>query len=85
MWNVEIHLHPLVVEEDGIFPAISSYLTDGNQVFQQSGDYTVLIDNLQDKPSLEEAIRDYVPKTIEIWRNGSGKEDMQKPSPTPLS
>lgn len=40
----------------------------------ESGEYTVLMNNLQDKPSLEEAIRDYVPKTIEIWRNGSGKE-----------
>lgn len=50
------------------------YLGSFEFVPGESGEYTVLMNNLQDKSSLEEAVKDYVPKTIEIWHNGSGKE-----------
>lgn len=39
------------------------------------GDYTLLMDNLQNKPTLEEAIKDYVPKCVDGWHEVPGQAD----------
>ncbi len=39
------------------------------------GDYVTLMENLQNKPTLEEAIKDYVPKCVDNWHQNSSPSD----------